>query len=205
MEIILTLSMGFIERPNNHLERSFDMIEDWREFREGMILKELDPIMKDWKLLHVGIIVEDLDRAVSFWLSTGIATFDNKSFHFDINTCPELSYYGKPADPNFDTRWRLGQIGAIPVELGQVISGESTYKEFFQNKGEGVHHIGFSAPNFDEAAAYMVSKGMPMLISACPKGCGWAYFDAQKTGGGVIIELIDFNSKGCDWYARLTD
>ena len=125
------------------------MIEDWKLFREGMIVKELDKVMRNWKLLHVGIVVRDLDKAVRSWESTGIATFDNKTFHFDIHTCPNLSVYGRPIDPKFHTKWRLGQIGVLPVELGQVIAGESTYMEFLLFRGEGVHHIGFSVDNFE--------------------------------------------------------
>lgn len=178
-------------------------IQDWRAFREGMVIKDLDPIMKDWKLLHAGIVVRDLAKAIKFWESTGIATFDNKTFYFDINTCKKLSVYGKPADPKFNSKWRLGQIGALPVELGQPIAGESTYMDFLNKNGEGIHHIGFSVNNFKEAAAHLIKKGMPMMISACPEGCGWGYFDAQKTGAGVIIELIDPNTWGCNWFGKL--
>lgn len=167
------------------------MIQDWKVFREGMIVKELDKITKNWKLLHAGIVVRDLDKAVKFWESTGIATFDELTFDWDPHITSDMSVYGKPVDPKFSSKWRLGQIGILPVEFGQPIAGESTYMEFLHTKGEGVHHLGFGVDNFDEAAAYMVEHGMPMMFSATRTGGGWAYFDARKTGAGLIIELID--------------
>ncbi|SNT73936.1 VOC family protein [Paracoccus seriniphilus] len=179
-------------------------VENWHEFRPEMICDDFDPIMKDWKLVHLGIVVKKMDPVVNFWKKTGIAQFDNKSFIFDASgPVPGLKYYGEPCDPEFKARWRVGQIGAIPVEIGEMLGGRSPYKDHLDKFGEGIHHVAFSTPNWQESYDYLVSKGMPCMMEGSLGG--WAYFDAHALGGGVNIELIDFNTKGYDWFARLVD
>lgn len=57
--------------------------------------------------------------------------------------------------------------------------------------------------NWQESYDYLASKGMPCMMEGSLGG--GAYFDAHTLGDGVNIELIDFNTKGHDWFARLVD
>ena len=144
---------------------------------------------KDWRFDHVGVIVKDLDKTVAYYESLGIATFRPEHL-FDANTFLEFKLYGKtPADLDVH-RGRYMQIGPVAYELLQPVSGESIHDDFFNDKGEGIEHVGYAIDDLEAETAMMVEKGLPIIVSGQRRdGSGFAYFGLRKKGGGMIIEL----------------
>ena len=72
-------------------------------------------------------------------------------------------YHGKPAWAR--AKIAQAQVGAVQLELYQPIEGDSIYRDFLMERGEGMHHISFFVDNADETAEELVKEGFPSLES----------------------------------------
>jgi hypothetical protein len=87
-------------------------------------------------------------------------------------------------------------IGNLMWELVQPLEGPSTYKEFLEQKGEGVHHVQLAVDNFDQMIATLGKKGIGVLMKGDWKGLSYAYLDTEKELG-TILEI----KKPLEWVA----
>ena len=53
------------------------------------------------------------------------------------------------------------KMGQISLELIEPIGGPSTWKEFLDGHGDGVHHIAFRVKGMDDVLTYLNGKGLP--------------------------------------------
>ena len=138
----------------------------------------------------MAVVVRDMDKAVEYYQSLGIATFQPE-FMLDSSTYTDYKVFGKTPDTIDKTRMRFVQISSFQLELVQPVEGETIYKEFLKNKGEGVHHIAYTVDDLEEETAKLAKKGIPVItrVYRGSTGAGFAYFDIRKVGN-VIIELI---------------
>jgi len=82
------------------------------------------------------------------------------------------------------------QLDNIAIELIEPVGGPSTWQEFLQTQGEGVHHIAFPVQGLDEQIASLEAKGLPLLQRGDFTGGRYAYVDSAASLG-VILELLD--------------
>jgi methylmalonyl-CoA/ethylmalonyl-CoA epimerase len=131
---------------------------------------------------HVSIVVRDLDKARERLESLGIGPFKGVT----VPPVKESLFRGKPyrARVKGVVAW-IGKEAAI--ELTQPVEGASTWKEFLDEKGEGMHHISFHVDDLDKAMAKLTQQGCSVLKLTRWQGGGSAYIDVGV--GGLIIEL----------------
>jgi methylmalonyl-CoA/ethylmalonyl-CoA epimerase len=139
------------------------------------------------KFHHVALVVRDMDKAIAHYQSLGIGPFRAPPVE-----PTSIKLYGKPIPTDYFTRKEtLGKMGPINLQLVQPGEEESTWKEFLETKGEGVHHLGFFVDDIEKEEAEFAEKGFEIIISSRFKGGGGAaYIDIGKEVGGIIIELI---------------
>ena len=143
----------------------------------------------NWKFHHMATVVRDMDKAVEYYQSLDIGTFEPE-FMLDSSQYSDYKVYGKTPETVDKTRMKFVRIGSFQIELVQPMEGEPIYKEFLNEKGEGVHHMAFTVDDLDAEMAKLVEKGVPVITSVkFPNGGGYAYFDTGKIGN-VITELI---------------
>ena len=89
----------------------------------------------------------------------------------------------------------IAQVGAVQFELIQIMEGESIHSEFLQERGEGLHHIGFYVRDLGarleackEAGSDVLQKG---TIKQGPITIHYAYLDTVSIGG-VVFEYIQY-------------
>ena len=138
---------------------------------------------------QIGVIVKDVERAARYYSSI-----------FGIN--PFTIYEWSP-DRHWDNevpshlRLRMGKAiwGDIELELIQPLEGSSDHRIFLETHGEGLHHLGFNVPNYDELFQKFVERGFKPLMRAESyvetykghlKAC---CFDTRDIGG-VLFEII---------------
>ena len=138
---------------------------------------------------QIGIVVRDMQRAVDYYSSVfGLGPFTVYEF------APEKHCYMEEPSP---IKFQLGKamLGDIELELIQPIEGKSHHKEFLATVGEGLQHLGFNVPNYDEVFEKFVQEGFKPLMRAesyvpTYKGTVRAcYFDTRRVGG-VLFEII---------------
>jgi methylmalonyl-CoA/ethylmalonyl-CoA epimerase len=79
-------------------------------------------------------------------------------------------------------------VGSTYVELLQPLQGPSIFREFIDQHGEGLHHIGYWAKTMEEAESIkqtFASRGVPVLMSAWIDQVYFYYLDSSP----MIIEV----------------
>ncbi len=137
------------------------------------------------RLMHIGMVVKDMDKAIARFEALGIGPFKPRILPADARE----TYRGKPFAPAQRVAIRTTQIGNMELELIQPISGESPHREFLDQKGEGVQHLGFFVDDLREETERLTAAGSTVLLTSQFKsGGGVTYLDLDAAG--LIVELV---------------
>jgi len=137
------------------------------------------------RLVHIGMVVRDMDKAVERFKALGIGPFKPRILPADARE----TYRGKPFAPAQRVAIQTAQIGDMELELIQPISGESPHREFLDQKGEGVQHLGFFVDDLKEDVERLTAAGSSVMLTSQFKGGGGvAYLDLDAAG--LIVELV---------------
>jgi methylmalonyl-CoA/ethylmalonyl-CoA epimerase len=137
---------------------------------------------------QVGIIVRDIEKSVDAYVDVfGLKERPGISITDTLDKA-NTRYMGKPSEAR--ARLAFINMGQVTIELIEPIGGPSTWKDFLDAHGEGVHHIAFVVKGTDQVVAYLDSKGIPLIQRGDYTGGQYTYLDsAQRLG--VILELLE--------------
>jgi methylmalonyl-CoA/ethylmalonyl-CoA epimerase len=139
------------------------------------------------KIDQVCLVVRDLQKTIEhYWTNFGIGPW--KIFLFEEPLLREMTIKGKSA--KYRILIGMCQLENIYFEIIQPLSGDTTYKEFLEEKGEGLHHLGFIVDNLDSEMKKFETNGLGTIQTGRFQGGGFAYFDTQEKFG-TILELIE--------------
>lgn len=145
--------------------------------------KEMKEMLKLPEVSQIGIVVHDLKKAVAYYERVlGLGPFVLPEIHYT-----DKYYYGKP----INSEWVMAfcSLGPIELELIQPITRPTIYHDFLEEKGEGIHHLGFDVKDMDVRLADCQRMGIKILQSGRTPYGGFAYLDTTQIGG-AICELI---------------
>jgi len=136
-------------------------------------------------ICQIALVVKDIDRAVRNYAE--IFKVDPPSIF--VLPPPEeanTQYRGKPTG----TRAKLAvfKMGPIVLELTQPDDEPSSWKEFLETKGEGVHHIGFMMDDKKATLEMFAKRGIPVRHSGEYPGGSYTFVDSEEQLG-VILNL----------------
>ena len=147
---------------------------------------------------QICLLVKDIKKTMDYYASLGIGPFH--VYELDTNDLENVVYRGKPANYGIAVSWT--QVGSWTLELLEPKFGESIYKEFMDEHGEGLHHMGIYLESEEEyivACKFMESQGCERTMGGniygkdkdgnVKKG-SFDYFDTQDKYGAVF-ELLD--------------
>lgn len=143
------------------------------------------------ELFHVGWVVRDCAAAqqeLSARLGAGPFRGAGRESRFD-----QVLVRGTPT--SFALRIAFGALGGVLLELLEPLDDRSPHAEFLAAHGEGLHHLAFLVPDFDEQLAAVrgsPASGADLLIDGTGPGnpVRWAYLDAGAAHG-TVIELLE--------------
>ena len=146
------------------------------------------------RYMHVGVVVRNSEDALAKMQNI----FDLDSYN-TVDFPPkemkredvQLYYHGKKNW--FTARFCFVKMGNSELELIEPCEGESVWKDFLREKGEGVHHLKYEVDSLNETISYFREKG----IECCQYGSAvgvnlgktWAYFDTTEELGYTIEVL----------------
>jgi methylmalonyl-CoA/ethylmalonyl-CoA epimerase len=143
--------------------------------------KILDPA----RLFHIGVVVRNIDATVRFYEGMfGIGPFEFREINYPTATFHngKGGYRGKRA---------FARLGPLTLELIENYEGKTIHNDFLDEKGEGLHHLGFEVSDFKKSAAEAQRRGLKVTQEYTREdGSGFAYFDSDKIGG-VIFEVVE--------------
>lgn len=111
---------------------------------------------------QIAIVVEDLELvAGNYWSILGIGPW--AIFDWEAPLVYDRKYHGK-------TVWArekiaITQLGNVMLELVQPVDGPSIYRDWLDEKGEGIHHVNFLVDDVDETGEILMSMGFPSIQS----------------------------------------
>jgi len=144
---------------------------------------------QNWKFHHVSVVVRDMAKAMKFYEALGIGPFPPLLGPQGKVSLVNKTLHGKPADWELDLRHAEGGVGDLTFELIQPLEGDTPVKDFLEEKGEGIQHIGFFVDDMEQETAKMAEKGFKITQSGETPTVKWAYFGTDAIGG-VSIELM---------------
>ena len=81
-------------------------------------------------------------------------------------------------------------MGPVALELIEPVGGPSTWQEFLDEKGPGIHHIALMAKGTDQVVASLCEKGASLAQEGYYTGGRYTYVDSSPALG-VILELLE--------------
>jgi methylmalonyl-CoA epimerase len=143
--------------------------------------------LKVSKLAQVGIVVKDLDRAMKYYEEVfGIGPW--MLFEGESTYCLK-----RGRETEVKLKIVVAYAGSVQFELIQVLEGDTVHQEFLEERGEGLHHLGFQVHDLEKRLSICKERGIGILQRGTLKKMGltidYAYLDTVDAGG-VIFEYI---------------
>jgi methylmalonyl-CoA/ethylmalonyl-CoA epimerase len=136
---------------------------------------------------QVGLVVRDIERSIEAYSRI----FGLPKPEFSVTDGPEIAhtrYRGQPTDAR--AKLAFFDMGQVTLELIEPIGGPSTWQEFLDQRGEGVHHIAFLVKDTDRVVAFLEQNDIAVIQQGGYTGGCYTYVDSASDLG-VILELLE--------------
>lgn len=147
------------------------------------------PPLQNAVLCQVGLVVKDADR-VAAKLSQVTGVKASEPTLTDDFEKARTQFRGSPSPAK--AKLIFFDMGQVSIEIIEPIGGPSTWREFLDRHGDGVHHIAFTVNNTDPSAAGLAAEGIPVVQSGVFEGGKYVYLEGERELG-VILELLEFS------------
>ena len=158
-------------------------------------MTQLTTNIKVSELFQVGIVVRNLDEAMNLYKNLlGIDSWEvvevNSSTH-------RFTYHGKPVEHSFKAAFTM--LGQLMIELLEPLEGEGIYRDFLNEHGEGIHHLGHvRVDDLDKAVKELEEAGFPCIETGGDSADfhTWAYVDTTSALGYILELSTGFDPRG---------
>lgn len=137
---------------------------------------------------QVCVVVKDIEKSMEqYWKILGIGPWSL----YNVAPPKLTNTTVRGEHRRFSMKLALARVGSVMLELIQPLEGESIYKEFLLEKGEGIHHIAsYKVDDLGKAVDQFEKLGIGVLQKGTWGGATFAYMDTEKSLGAVI-ELVN--------------
>lgn len=136
---------------------------------------------------QIGIIVRDVEKtAQAFAQFFGVEP--PECFWTDEYAKAQTEYRGKPSTAR--AKLAFFDCGSLSIELIEPDEEMSTWREFLEQNGEGVHHIAFNVKGMGEKTMALSAQGFPLVQKGEYTGGRYAYFESTDQLK-VLLELLE--------------
>ena len=136
---------------------------------------------------QIGIIVSDIEKS-----SQELADFlgVEKPKHIITDTVDKANTQYRGEATKARAKLAFFNVGGLDIELIEPDKEPSTWREFLDTHGEGVHHIAFNINGMKEKVINLEKSGMKLVQSGEYTGGRYSYIDSVKQLK-VMIELLE--------------
>ena len=139
-------------------------------------------------LCQIAIVVRDIEKARRDYKEILGLEFSATSLT-DGYDKSHATYRGKATSAR--AKLAFAQLGpGVSMELIEPVGGPSTWQEFLDAGGEGVHHVAFNVKGMEGILSALGEKGVETVQRGDYTGGRYAYADGQEKLG-VILELLE--------------
>lgn len=136
---------------------------------------------------QVGLIVRDIERSARAY-SQALGLPMPEIFLTDPLEVAHTVYRGKPSEGR--AKLAFFHLGQVSIELIEPVGGPSTWQEFLDTKGEGVHHLAFQVKDTGQVVEFLAGQGISVIQQGDYTGGRYTYLDATQSLA-VILELLE--------------
>jgi catechol 2,3-dioxygenase-like lactoylglutathione lyase family enzyme len=142
------------------------------------------------RLFQIAFVVDDLDEALRRYTAV-LGGEPWRCYMFSAAIHRTCEYRGAPRD--FTARLALND-GSPQIELIEPVRGPSIHRDWLEERGEGVHHVGVVVESVQAATTRMEEAGYDAIQSGTGFGAdgdgAYAYFDTRRDLG-VVVEAVE--------------
>jgi hypothetical protein len=149
-----------------------------------------DPVIASKNLAQVAIVVKDIDMARNAWAKLLGIKAPEVSIAESVSSRP-THYMGDPTDAK--ARLAFVTLDNIQIELIEPMGGKSTWQEYLDKHGEGIHHIAFQVKGIDGVEKRFELQGNPSVQRGGWDGGAYSYIDASQNLGCILELLENYN------------
>ncbi|MFC4809924.1 VOC family protein [Paenibacillus sp. GCM10023250] len=131
--------------------------------------------------IQIALVVKDIRKAAETWARFFNVPVPDIAEHPPARN-PELTYRGEPA--YYGLKFAVIQAGSFVIELHEPDEHDSTFREFLDKHGNGVHHLGFQVGDKRDAVIGELEKmGYAMRTVGYYPGSSWTIVDSEDDLG----------------------
>jgi len=131
--------------------------------------------------IQIALVVKDVEKSAREWAELFNVPVPEIKDHSNHNN-PDVTYRGKIAD--YGMRMAVIRTGNWVIELSEPTGGESTFQEFLDKHGEGVHHLGFEVGDKRDALVKeLEEKNYTMRQIGISSKTSWTIVDSEDRLG----------------------
>jgi len=150
--------------------------------------KRSEALIPNKEMVQVGIIVEDIEESARNWAEfLGLENPPSISVARGHELNP-TQFRGKPS--NATAKLAFFNLDNITIELIEPDEEPSTWKEFLDTRGEGIHHIAFNIEKMEIQIENFTEQGIPMIQHGGWDTGEYSYMDGSEKLA-LIIELLE--------------
>jgi methylmalonyl-CoA/ethylmalonyl-CoA epimerase len=146
-----------------------------------------EPLLNSKNVTQVAIVVKDIEKARNSWAQVLGIKAPEVSVSGSHPSRPTL-YKGKPSDAK--AKLAFLSMDNLQIELIEPMGGKSTWQEFLDKNGEGIHHIAFWVKDINGMEKKFEMQGMPTSMSGGWDGGAYSYISSEKQLG-CMLELLE--------------
>lgn len=139
-------------------------------------------------VVQVGLIVKDIEKSLDAYVEVfGLEQRPQVQLTDGVDQT-NMKYHGEPSE----ARAKLAFIpmGQVTIELIEPVGGPSTWQEFLDTHGEGMHHIAFMVKGTDQVVSVLQGQGIPVIQQGDYTGGRYSYMESTAKLG-LILELLE--------------
>jgi methylmalonyl-CoA epimerase len=138
------------------------------------------------RVTQIAVVVRDIDKTLTIWSKLLglekpeiIVTEDWESTH--------MTFRGKPSKAK--AKLAFVKMENIELEFIEPVGRPSTWQDFLDKHGEGIHHIAFQVENLERTLDKLGQIGVKAEQKGDFKGGCYVYTNS-KSELGAVIELL---------------
>ena len=136
---------------------------------------------------QVAIVVRDIEKTCQGWAKVlGVEAPSWKLTGPADET--NINYRGQTTEAR--AKLAFLDLGQVVLEIIEPVGAPSTWLEFLDEHGEGIHHIAFQIKGMDEVLARLDANNIPLVQRGDYTGGRYAYVDGMAELG-AILELLE--------------
>lgn len=142
------------------------------------------------RIVQIGLVVRDVEKCAGNYAEFFGVDVPEVTITETEDTA-KTRFHEKPTKAR--AKLAFFHFDNVTIELIEPIDGPSTWKEFLDTKGQGVHHIAFETRDMDKHMTQMENRQVSLIQQGrwtAGSGGQYAYFDTQPQLA-VILELLE--------------